>query len=339
VRFSFVDAEKAHYPITVLCRVMGVSTSGYYAWANRRPSARARRDLELTKKILAFHRASRGNYGSPRIYTDLLAARERVGRKRVERLMRQSGIEGKRSRKFRCTTDSTHSKPVAPNLLKQRFDVDRPNVVWSSDITQLATPEGWLYLAVVLDLFARYVVGWALSHRITRHLVLDAVKMALGRRRPEPRLVFHSDKGSQYAAGDTRELLDAHGLRPSMSGTGNCFDNAVSESFFGRFKEELGDTFPSRQQARLDCFDYIEIFFNRQRRHSYNAYLTPLDTEQFFARHGRRPRGIDDLLAEDWPLVSLHATRGGGAVPSAQPCYPIRTAVRLSAREVVHRSL
>lgn len=338
MRFSFVDAEKAHYPVTVLCRVMAVSTSGYYAWVRRRPSARARRDQELTKKILAFHTASRGSYGSPRIHTDLLAAKERVGKKRVERLMRQSGIEGKRTKKFRCTTDSKHSKAVAPNLLQQHFDVERPNTVWSSDITQLATPEGWLYLAIVLDLFARYVVGWALSHRITRHLVLDAVSMALGRRRPAPGLIFHSDKGSQYAATDTRKLLDAHQLRPSMSGTGNCFDNAVSESLFARFKEELGDTFPSRHQARLDCFEYIEVFFNRQRRHSYNGHLTPLETEQYFGRHSRRPRGIDDLLAEPQPLVLLQPPSGGCAVPSAPTCYPSCTAVQLGAGEVFHQS-
>lgn len=333
MRFAFIEAEKACYPVTLLCRVMAVSTSGFYAWLDRRASARVQRDRELTKKILAFHKASKGNYGSPRIHTDLVADNERVGKKRVERLMRHSGIKGKRSRKFRCTTNSKHSKHVAPNLLQQQFDVERPNSVWASDITLLATPEGWLYLAVVLDLFARYVVGWALSERITRHLVLDAVGMALGRRRPEPGLIFHSDKGSQYAATDTQELLDKHRLRPSMSGTGNCFDNAVSESFFGRFKEELGDTFPSRHQARLDCFEHIEVFYNRQRRHSYNGHLTPLETEQYYGRHGRRPHGIDDLLAERQALAIPGRSGKGGAVPSTQACHRIFTAVQLCAEE------
>jgi len=333
VRFAFIAAEKASYRVTILCRVMGVSTSGFYAWQNRPPSARAQRDQDLTKKIVDFHKASGGKYGSPRIHTDLLASNEHVGKKRVERLMRQSGIEGKRSRKFRCTTNSNHNKETAPNLLQQQFDVDRPNCVWSSDITQLATPEGWLYLAVVLDLFARYVVGWALSERITRHLVLDAVSMALGRRQPAPGLIFHSDKGSQYAARDTKKLLDKHELQPSMSGTGNCFDNAVSESFFGRFKEELGDTFPSRHQARLDCFEHIEVFFNRQRRHSYNGHLTPLETEQYYGRHGRRPRGIADLLTERDALALSVRSGGRGAVPSTPACYPICTAVQLSAVE------
>lgn len=327
MRFAFIEAEKARYPVTVLCRVMAVSTSGYYAWRNRRPSARAVRDLELSQKIVAFHKASNGRYGSPRIHTDLLADNERVSKKRVERLMRQSGIAGRRSRKFRRTTDSNHNQYVAPNLLQRQFHVSRPDRVWSSDITQLCTPEGWLYLAVVLDLFARYVVGWAVSERNTRHLVLDAVRMALGRRAPEEGLIFHSDKGTQYAAADTAELLKQQGLRPSMSGTGNCFDNAVSESFFARFKEELGDTFPSRHQARLDCFEFIEVFFNRHRRHSYNSQLTPLETEQYYARHGRRPSGIDDLLAERRSLSSVGGQGKGGAVPSAQLRCTVCTSV------------
>lgn len=333
MRFAFIAAEKVFYPITILCRVMGVSTSGFYAWLNRPASARTQRDQELTKKIVTFHKTSGGKYGSPRIHTDLLADSERVGKKRVERLMRQSGIKGKRTRKFRCTTNSKHSKHVAPNLLQQQFDVDRPDIVWASDITQLATPEGWLYLAVVLDLFARYVVGWALSERITRHLVLDAVSMALERRRPEAGLIFHSDKGSQYAATDTKKLIEKHGLRPSMSGTGNCYDNAVSEAFFGRFKEELGDTFPSRHQARLDCFEHIEVFYNRQRRHSYNGHLTPLETEQYYGRHGRRPQGIADLLAEREALTLLAHPEQTNDVPSTLACYPNCTAVQLGAEE------
>ena len=271
MRFKFIDAEKHTYPLAMLCRVMQVTRSGYYAWRTRKPSARSQRDAELLGKIRSFYAASGKSYGSPRIYDDLRADREEVSEKRVARLMRDNGIVGKHRRKFESTTDSNHDLSVAHNLLKQHFNVARPNVAWTSDITQLATPEGWLYMAVVLDLFARVVVGWALRNDITRHLVLKAVRMAIDARRPAEGLIFHSDKGSQYAANDTEKLLVAHGIRPSMSGTGNCFDNAVSESFFSGFKNELGDTFPSRRQGRSDAFVFIETHYNPYRRHSFNG--------------------------------------------------------------------
>jgi putative transposase len=255
MRFKFIDAEKVWYPLTVLCRVMEVTRGGYYAWQDRKPSAHSERDAELLAKIRVFYDASRKRYGSPRIYDDLRADRETVGGKRVARLMRDNGIVGKYRRKFTSTTDSDHDLPVAPNLLNRQFDAPKPNAVWASDITQLRTPEGWLYMAVVLDLFARYVVGWALRADITRQLVLDAVNMAITSRRPAAGLIFHSDRGSQYAAKDTKKLLDAHGIAPSMSGVGNCYDNAVSESFFSGFKNELGDTFPSRSQGCSDAFE------------------------------------------------------------------------------------
>jgi putative transposase len=288
-------------------------------------SSHAKRDQQLLEKIKAFHKASRGYYGSPRIYDDLRVDGERVGKKRVERLMRDNGIVGKHRRKFTCTTDSNHGKKVAPNLLKQQFDVERPDAVWASDITQLWTPEGWWYLAIVLDLFARYVVGWAMSSRIKRQLVLDAVTMALLRRRPDPGLIFHSDQGSQYAADDTEQLLITNGIVPSMSSKGNCYDNAVSESFFGRLKEELGDSFPSRSQANADVFEYIEVFFNPCRRHSHNGNLTPLECEQFYARHGRRPAGIPDLLAD---------RNAGVPISSPEEGTPIRMPVPISTTGV-----
>jgi transposase InsO family protein len=297
MRFRFIDAEKANYPVVVLCRVMEVTASGYYAWFCRGVSAHAKKDQELLEKIKTFYMASKGRYGSPRVHGDLLVDGERLGRKRVERLMRQNRLAGKRRRKFTCTTNSKHSNKIAHNLLNRHFDIDCPNVVWTSDITQLWTPEGWWYLAIVLDLFARFVVGWAMSSRIKRQLVMDAVRMALLHRQPDSGLIFHSDQGSQYAAKDTEKLLITNGITPSMSGKGNCFDNAVSESFFSRLKEELGDSFPSRGQANADVFEYIEVFFNRERRHSYNGNLTPLECEQFYACHGRRPSGIADLLA------------------------------------------
>jgi putative transposase len=300
---------------------MEVTTSGYYAWFRRGVSARAKKDQQLLEKIKASHTASKRRYGSPRILGDLRVDGERVGKKRVERLMRQNGITGKRRRKFTCTTDSNHGKKVAPNLLKQQFHADRPDVVWTSDITQLWTPEGWLYLAIVLDLFARYVVGWAMSSRIKRQLVLDAVSMALLRRHPDSGLIFHSDKGSQYAAKDTEKLLSTNGIIPSMSGTGNCYDNAVSESFFARLKEELGDSFPSRNQGSTDVFEYIEVFFNRCRRHSYNGNLTPLECEQFYARYGRRPAGIPDLLANREPGARITSPDEGAPIrmPATRP--------------------
>ncbi len=318
MRFKFIDAQKHTYPLAMLCRVMQVTRSGYYAWRTRKPSVRSQRDAELLAKIRTFHQASGKSYGSPRIYDDLRADREKVSEKRVARLMRQNGIVGKHRRKFKSTTDSNHDLKVAPNLLNQQFDVPRPNVVWSSDITQLATPQGWLYLAVVLDLFARVVVGWALRSDIARHLVLEAVRMAIDARHPPQGLIFHSDKGSQYAAKDTEKLLLAHGITPSMSSTGNCFDNAVSESFFSGFKNELGDTFPSREQGRTDAFVFIETYYNSYRRHSFNGNISPLDCEAFFARNGRRPTGVMDLVAEADALL-LNTTSPGkqGAVPSA----------------------
>ena len=217
MRFRFIKAEKGNYPVVVLCRVMNVAKSGFYAWLKRGKSEHAKRDERLLDKIKRIHRASHRRYGSPRVYDDLRLDGERVGKKRVERLMRDNGVVGKRRRKFTCTTDSDHEKKVAPNLLKQQFDVDRPDAVWVSDITQLWTPEGWWYLAVVLDLFARFVVGWAMSSRIKRQLVLDAVKMALMRRQPDSGLIFHSDRGSQYAADDTEKLLTKNGIIPKHS--------------------------------------------------------------------------------------------------------------------------
>ena len=300
--------------MVILCRVMNVTRSGFYAWVKRGASAKAKRDQQLLEKIKVFHKASKKRYGSPRIFDDLREDGEHVGKKRVERLMRHNGIVGKRRRRFTCTTNSNHDKKVAPNLLKQQFDVVRPDAVWASDITQLHTPEGWWYLAIVLDLFARYVVGWAMSSRIKQQLVLDAVSMALLCRQPNASLIFHSDRGSQYAADDTEKLLIANGLTPSMSGKGNCYDNAVSESFFSRLKEELGDSFPSRDQAGADLFEYIEVFFNRRRRHSYNGNVSPLECEQFYARHGRRPAGVLDLVANREPGARIISPDEGAPI-------------------------
>jgi putative transposase len=334
MRFKFIDAEKVAYPTTVLCRVMDVTRGGYYAWRNRKASIRSKRDAALLAKIRRFYDASHQRYGSPRIFDDLRADNEAVSRKRIERLMRENNIVGKHRRKFTCTTDSDHDLPVAPNLLKQHFDAPRPDAVWASDITQLRTPEGWLYLAVVLDLFARYVVGWALRDDITRHLVLDAVMMAICQRAPEKGLIFHSDRGSQYAAGDTEKLLRNHGMRPSMSGTGCCYDNAVSESFFSGFKNELGDTFPSRSQGRTDAFAFIETYYNPYRRHSFNGNISPRDCEAYFVRNGQRPDGVKDLLAEKLWVPGATISQVEGA-PSRVPGFEVApvTAVAIQCTE------
>ena len=288
MRFRFIDAEKARYPIRLLCRCLAVSRSGYYAWRNRSASDRAREDARLKVKIAASHTASRRTYGSPRILRDLREAGDRVSRKRVARLMRTLEIEGIRKRRFRTTTDSSHRFPVAPNIVMRDFEVDEPNTAWATDITYIATLEGWLYLAVILDLFSRRVVGYAMSERIDRVLVLDALREAL-RQRPGVRdLVHHSDRGSQYASHDYREALDEAGIMCSMSRRGNCWDNAVAESFFGTLKMELIYELPlqTRGATRNGVADYIENFYNVRRRHSSLDYMSPVEFELKHPRNG-----------------------------------------------------
>jgi putative transposase len=281
VRFRFVEAEKANYPIRLMCRCLAVSRSGYYAWRSRAASARAQQDARLKVEISAAHTASRKTYGSPRILRDLREEGHRVSRKRVARLMRELGLEGRRKRRFRATTDSKHRFPVAPNVLMRDFDVDAPNTAWVTDITYLATLEGWLYLAVILDLFSRRVVGYAMSERIDRGLVLEALRKALVSRPGAHDLVHHSDRGSQYASHDYREALDEAGIMCSMSRRGNCWDNAVAESFFGTLKTELLYELPlqTKSVTRGAVADYIETFYNVRRRHSSLDYQSPVEFE------------------------------------------------------------
>ena len=281
MRFRFVEAEKAHYPIRLMCRCLAVSRSGYYAWRKRPPSARAEQDARLGVEIAASHRASRRTYGSPRILRDLREEGHRVSRKRVARLMRELGLEGRRKRRFRATTDSRHRFPVAPNVLMRDFDVEAPNTAWVTDITYVATLEGWLYLAVILDLFSRRVVGYALSERIDRALVLEALREALVRRPGARDLIHHSDRGSQYASHDYRDALDQAGITCSKSRRGDCWDNAVVESFFGTLKMELLYELPLQTSAatRSAVADYIEIFYNVRRRHSSLDYRSPVEFE------------------------------------------------------------
>ena len=284
-RYRFIADHASQYPVTILCRVLAVGRSGLYAWRTRRPSAHAVRDRELQTHIQTTFMASRQTYGSPRMHAALQAEDVRVGRKRVARLMREQGLVARQRRSNAIrTTDSRHNQPIAPNLLNRQFTADAPNQRWTTDITYLATREGWLYLAVVLDLFARMVVGWAMRPSLERELVLAALTDAVGRRRPAPGLLHHSDRGSQYASNDYQTLLTTNGMTSSMSRKGNGWDNAPMESFFATLKTELEhQMFASHADARQAVFSSIEVFYNRQRRHSTLAYATPLTTEQAWA--------------------------------------------------------
>ena len=282
MKFAFIAGEKAAFPVTVLCRTLAVSRAGFYAAQARPPAARARADAQLAVEIAAIHGESRQRYGSPRVHAELRARGQGVSRKRVARLMRHRGLAARRRRRFRVTTDSRHAFPVAANVLARQFAAPAPDTVWVTDITYIPTGEGWLYLAVILDLCSRGIVGWAMSERITRQLPLDALGMALGRRRPSPGLLHHSDRGSQYACGDYQTHLARHGFVGSMSRRGDCWDNAVAESFFATLKVELvhDALWPTRAAARGAVFEYIEVFYNRQRRHSSLGFLSPLAFER-----------------------------------------------------------
>jgi putative transposase len=279
VSYAFIRDHVATFPIQVMCEVLGVSRSGYYAWASRSESARAAEDRALASEIRAAHEGSRGRYGSPRVHAELRAHGRRVGRKRVARLMRGMGLAARRKRRFRRTTDSAHAFPVAPNLLGRDFAAAAPDRVWLSDLTYIWTAEGWLYLAVVLDLFSRRVVGWAMADHLGHELALAALDMAIARQRPAPGLVHHSDRGVQYAAHGYRARLRQHGMLCSMSRKGDCWDNAPMESFFSTLKGELVEErdhdYLTRDEARADVFQYVEGFYNRRRLHSGLDYLTP----------------------------------------------------------------
>jgi putative transposase len=284
VKFAFISAEKASTPVAVLCRLLDVSRSGFYAWEERGPSASSVADEQLAVRIAAIHKASGGRYGSPKVHAELVAEGIAVSRKRVARIMAELGLASLRKRRFKATTDSKHKLPVAENVLDRKFEVDAPDVAWVTDITYVWTSEGWLYLAAILDLFSRRVVGLAMSERIDRALVLDAFRNAIGRRVPNQGLIHHSDRGSQYASADYQDALRDRGVVCSMSRKGNCWDNAVAESFFATLKTELiyPRRFATRREAKDAIFDYVEVFYNRRRRHSTLGYLSPVDFELKF---------------------------------------------------------
>jgi putative transposase len=283
VKYQFIAAHRQEFKITVMCRVLGVSRSGYYAWGKRPTSARKMADQSLTEQIESIHQKSRRTYGSIRIQIELADQGIKCGHNRVARLMREIGLSAKQSRKFKIiTTDSKHDYPIAPHLLDRDFTSERPNQKWLGDITFIPTAEGWLYLAAVLDLYSRRIVGWAMAATLDRSLVLAALRMALETRQPEPGLLHHSDRGSQYASHDYRELLTKYHIQASMSRKGNCYDNAPMESFFGTLKTELIHQrhYLTRLEAKTDIFEYIEVFYNRYRRHSSLGYLAPVAFEK-----------------------------------------------------------
>jgi transposase InsO family protein len=280
VKFAFI-AQGVAFPVDTMCRALGVTRAGFYAWKKRPTPARAKADSQLSVAVAAVHQRSRKTYGSPRVHQELRARGVRVGRKRVERLMRENNIQGRRKRRFKRTTDSKHDGPIAPNVLSRNFIVTEPNRAWVTDVTAVATEEGWLYLAVMLDLYSRRVVGWATSPSNDAVLALAALQAALHARRPRPGLLHHSDRGSPYASADYRAKLRAHRVRRSMSRKGDCWDNAVAESFFATLRAELVDhaSYASRFDANMSVGDYIDNFYNVERRHSYLGYLNPVEFE------------------------------------------------------------
>ena len=281
MKFGFISEEKVAFPIAVLCRVLDVSPSGYYASRARPISPHARRDDELAAQIATVHRTSKRRYGSPRVHADLKAGRVRVAKKRVARLMREKGLVALCRRRYRTTTDSKHSFPIAPNLLERDFTAHGPDESWVTDITFIWTRQGWLYLAVILDVFSRRVVGWATGQHVDRHLALAALDMALANRCPRRGLVHHSDRGSTYASRDYRKALRSRGIRCSMSRKGDCWDNAVAESFFATLKREMEDidSLDGWVAANLSIGEYIDGFYNPQRRHSALNYSSPIEFE------------------------------------------------------------
>lgn len=283
MKYQFMADHRDEFEITVMCRVLGVSRSGYYAWCQRPVSPRKMADDLLLAQIQQSYQQSRQTYGSPRIHAELVEQGLRCGHNRVARLMRLYGLSATQKRAFKVkTTDSDHNQPIAPNLLAQEFESQQPDQKWLADITYIPTAAGWLYLAVVLDLYSRRVVGWAMSDSLERQLVITALQMALLARQPPSGLLHHSDRGSQYASDDYQALLTQYQLRGSMSRAGNCYDNAPMESFFGTLKTELIHRrhYTTRAEARTDIFEFIEVFYNRFRRHSALGYLSPVNYEQ-----------------------------------------------------------
>ena len=285
MKFSFIEEHRAIFRLARMCRMLGVSKAGYFRWRWRPDSPRTCQDRALKASISVLHAQSRQTYGSPRIHRDLRDLGTRIGKKRVERLMREAEISARPPRRFVITTNSKHDFPIAPNLLKQDFSAASPNSRWVTDITYIPTSEGWLFLSAIMDLYSRRIVGWAMDSSMDCRLVRRALDMAVESRRPSPGLVHHSDRGSQYASAEYRSDLSKRGIVPSMSRRACCYDNAAMESFFHTLKVELTHRyeFQTRDQAKRVIFEYIEVFYNRLRRHSSIGYISPVDFEQRLA--------------------------------------------------------
>lgn len=281
MRYRYMEDRRTKRGINKMCNVLKVSRSGYYDWRKRSVSQQAQANELLLCEIRKQYDLNRGVYGSPRITEELHSLGISCDRKRVARLMRNHGIRAKTKRKFKITTNSAHRHPLAANIVNQHFVAERPNQLWTSDITYLWTREGWMYLSVILDVCSRQIVGYSMNNRLTTDLVTEAFKRAIEWRKVEPGMIFHSDRGSQYASTDMQRLLASYGIRPSMSGTGNCYDNAITESFFHTLKTELiyFNRYETRKEASNSIFEYIEVFYNRRRRHSAIGYHSPVQFE------------------------------------------------------------
>ena len=282
MRYGFIEAHRGCWPVRLMCQVLAVTPGGYYGWRGRPTSPRTQRREALVDAIKAVHGEVKARYGSPRIHAELAARGEACCVNTVARLMRRHGIAAKTKRKFRCTTDSNHDRPVAENVVDRQFEPEAANRVWTADITYIPTREGWLYLAAVEDLHSRRIVGWSMGERIDSRLVVDALEMAISRRLPGAGLVAHSDRGSQYASEHYQRLLAGHGITCSMSRRANCWDNAPMESFFATLKKELvhDEDYATREEARASLFEFIEVFYNRVRRHSSLGYRSPVEYER-----------------------------------------------------------
>lgn len=286
MKFAFIHAEKASFSVAALCRTLEVSRQGYYAYVKRPASPRVTRDAELQEHVRAAFRGSKGRYGSPRVRRQLRDEGLPASKRRIERIMRALGLSARPQRRWRVTTTQVdRSSPVAANVLNRDFTATRPNERWVTDITYVWTDEGWCYLAVILDLFSRAVVGWALAPSLSTELAMTALRMALQRRRPEAGLLHHSDRGCQYTSFEYRTALAQHVVTVSMSRKGNCWDNAVAESFFATLKNELvyRRSWPTRLELRAAVFEYVEVFYNRRRLHSSLGYKTPSEIEKLYA--------------------------------------------------------
>jgi putative transposase len=283
MKYRFISDHREIFRVGRMCNILDVSRSGYYAWLRRPESLRKKENRKLAIKIKVIHGQKRKTYGSPRIHQELNENGVKCSRKRVARIMKQEGVRAIVPRKYKATTDSKHNLPVAPNLLKQDFDIKEPNKVWLADITYISTIEGWLYLAAIMDLGCRRIKGWSMSNRLTKELVLDALKMAVCNNPKAAGVIHHSDRGSQYASAEYQKLLKDNGMICSMSRKGNCWDNAPMESFFHTLKTEwvYGLKYKTRQEAKASLFEYIEIFYNRQRRHSALQYMNPCQYELY----------------------------------------------------------